>query len=450
MTPRMFFSVRGAERASITTQIVFNLRKNLGMKIFYLRRNRMTNQNNQIQTAPQEPPNMEILKAEPKTLKKLMRSDEIFQRFSEVVGNQQAGGYISSVLTAVGLSESLQKCEPVSIISCGIRAATMRLSVDPAVSHAYLVPFWDKNIKGYRCSLIVGYKGLQHMAIRSGHYERLNLTYIYADDELVWNRMTGATWLKVGEVNAVAERNKRLSEDPVAYLLYIKLLNGFQSTFFMTTQECDKHGQKFSKNYYNKDGSINNASLWHTDPQAMFRKTVVRLGILKNGYLDPQDLNLMNQHDSDYAEAETDMLNGIKISEIKSPSVQDSMSELGLGRESQAPEDGPQFSDDGQDLFAQAQQSQEPEPQAPAPLFTYEEAFNSTDHTGAKYGNMTNKELKGHVIGLEQKLRGELSGIEQGQCQDKLEKIRILLAVPEADRLKSTGQPSLDLEIENK
>lgn len=404
----------------------------------------MINQQNQIATSEQNQ-NLEILKAEPKVLKKLMRSEEIVQRFSEIVGDKQAGGYISSVLTAVSLSESLQKCDPVSIISCGIRAATMRLSVDPAVAHAYLVPFWDKNSKTYRCTLIPGYKGLQHMAIRSGHYERLNLTYIYADDELIWNRMTGNTWLKIGEVNAVSERNKRLSEDPVAYLLYIKLLNGFQSTFFMTTQECDKHGQRYSKNYYTKEGTINRSSLWHTDPQSMYKKTVIRLGIMKNGYLDPHDLNLLSQHDSDYSEEEPDMLKGIKISEIRTPSVEDSMGDLGIGTDPEPPEDGPEFSDGDQPITVD-QPPAEPEPQAP--LFTFEEAFNSVDRTGAKYGNMTSKELKGHLIGLEQKLRGELSGIEQGQVQDKIEKIKILLAVPEADRLKSTGQQALDLKIE--
>lgn len=74
---------------------------------------------------------------------------------------------------------------------------------------------------------------------------------------------------------------------------------------------------------------------------------------------------------------------------------------------------------------------------------SYEQAFDTLSSSKQKYGTMTNKDLEGRKIGIEKKMRENLTVDQQNECQNKLEAIKILLAVPEGDRLKSTGQETL-------
>src|SRR4026208_373417 len=109
-------------------------------------------------------PTTEIVPQEEKALTKItnyMEAPIVKARFAQMMGERGASSYISSVLIAVADSNSLQKCTPVSVYTSALRAATLRLSVDPGVGQAYLVPF-----KG-RATLIVGYKGLHDMAVRT-------------------------------------------------------------------------------------------------------------------------------------------------------------------------------------------------------------------------------------------------------------------------------------------
>lgn len=251
-------------------------------------------------------------------LRAIMRSDQIMQRFEEVVGKGNAGGYISSVLIAVSQNQDLMECSPNSIIGSALRAATLQLSVDPSIGQAYLVPF------GGKATLIVGYKGLYHLAVRTGKYRYLNLVDIYEDDNFIQDRTTGNFILKLGDVKVLPEKRSRHGQVPSGYMLYMELISGFKKTFFMTCEECDEHGKKYSKTY-NRD-----SSLWKKDPHAMYKKTVIRQGITHWGYLDPHDLMSINSIDESDDE-ETDYMKGVEIKEVPMQSVDQNLSALGFG-----------------------------------------------------------------------------------------------------------------------
>ena len=259
-------------------------------------------------------------------LRAIMRSEQIVSRFEEITGKGNAGGYISSVLIAVAQNQDLMNCSPNSIIGSALRAATLELSVDPSIGQAYLVPFKDK------ATLIVGYKGLYHMAVRTGKYRYLNLVPIYEDDNLTEDRSTGVITLQVGNTKVIPEHRARHGKEPAGYLLYMELLTGFKKTFFMTCQECDDHGKKYSKTY----GST--SSLWKKDPHKMYQKTVVRLGITKWGYLDPHDLMRISQVDENEDDDETDYIKGVEIKEAPALSTGAIFEDLGFESE---PEEQP-------------------------------------------------------------------------------------------------------------
>ena len=209
-----------------------------------------------------------------------MRSERVWSSFAEVVGSHNAGAYISSVLLSVASSTKLQECASASIYISALRAATLRLSVDPSTGQAYLVPF------GGKATLIVGYKGLYDMAVRTGRYRYINVTPIYEGETIQPDRISGLVtptslggskksdkvigWLGAFEMNP--ERGQSL---------------GYTHTLYMTVEEIHAHAQKYSKSYSYKDSG------WQTDPAAMERKTVLRLLLRKWGYLDPSDIQAL-------------------------------------------------------------------------------------------------------------------------------------------------------------
>ena len=239
----------------------------------------------------------QIILAEPPKMKVAMRTDEVITRFAEAVGKGNAMGYISSVLVAVAASEDLQKCTISSVVAAGLRAAIMHLSVDPAVAHAYIVPYRDNQNNTYTAQFQVGYKGLMYMCIRTNWYKHLHLVDIYSDDVLTENPVTGEISLKRGSTSLVAQRNSKIDVMPTGHLLYMESVKGYKAWYFMTAEECEEIGKKYSKSYYDRTGLPNKKSLWHKDPVAMHRKTVIRHGIQLYGYLDPQDLANMNAYD---------------------------------------------------------------------------------------------------------------------------------------------------------
>lgn len=203
----------------------------------------------------------------PKDLREIIRSPQVKEKFMEALGSPQVGGYIQNVLIAVAESPALQRCTPVSIIGAALRAATMRLSCDPFSGHAFLVPYKDK------ATLIVGWKGIYHLAIRTGKYRFLNLITIYDGQTVEEDQMTG--------IHHIGGQFK--SKNVIGYMLYFQLISGFEKTFYMTVEECQDHGRKYSKSYHKED------SLWQKDPHKMYEKTVVRMGITRWGYLEPAD-----------------------------------------------------------------------------------------------------------------------------------------------------------------
>ena len=212
-----------------------------------------------------------------------MRSDTVMERFAEVLGNERnAAPYISSVLLSVMNNDALQKCSRGSIYSSALRAATLRLSCDPGTKQAYLVPY------GKNATMIIGYKGLYDMAVRTGKYRFINTSKVYEGEELIFDRITGA---------ARIEGNKE-SDLHHGWLASFEMTNGMSKTIYMSIKEIHDHAKQYSKGYNRKD------SAWKTATEQMERKTVLRKLIMEWGYLDPSDAQHMSVDDEHYIDVE--------------------------------------------------------------------------------------------------------------------------------------------------
>jgi len=210
-------------------------------------------------------------------VKNYMLSPEVKERFTEMMGSNGIY-YLNQVLILVANNEDLQRCEPKSILIAAMRAASLRLSVDPGQGQAWIIPYGDV------ATFQIGYKGVYELALRTNQYRFINVIDVYEGEELVENRLTGIHMLN----------GKRTGNKVVARMLYFQLNSGFEKTFVMTTEEIEAHARHYSKAY---TGRNSQKSKWN-DPferPKMERKTVLINGLRQWGRFNQDDLAALDQ-----------------------------------------------------------------------------------------------------------------------------------------------------------
>ncbi|MGB9813499.1 MAG: recombinase RecT [Thermovenabulum sp.] len=202
-----------------------------------------------------------------KQVKSLLSNINVKKRFEEILG-QKAPGFMASIINAINANPELRKCEPNSVVSSAIVAATLDLPIDQNLGFAYIIPYKVQGI--YKAQFQIGYRGFIQLAIRSGVYKTINAAEVYEGEIKSVNRFTGEI-----EFELNAQKTNKI----VGYVAYFKLLNGFEKYYYMTIDEIKKHAQKYSKTYNSKNGS------WQNEFHAMALKTVIKMLLKKYGVL---------------------------------------------------------------------------------------------------------------------------------------------------------------------
>lgn len=194
-------------------------------------------------------------------LKSMLSNESVKLRFKEILG-QKAPGFISSILSVTNSNTLLQKAEPQSIMNAAVIAATLDLPINGSLGFAYIVPYKDQ------AQFQIGYKGLVQLAMRSGQYKTINVAEVYEGEIKSENRFTGEY-----------EFGEKTSDKVVGYMAYFRLTNGFEKYMYMTREEAERHGKKYSQTFKRGIG------LWATDFDAMAKKTVLKMLLSKFGIL---------------------------------------------------------------------------------------------------------------------------------------------------------------------
>lgn len=229
------------------------------------------------------------------TVKGLMCQVDVKKRFEDILG-KKAPGFISSVIN-VAKSPRLADAEPNSIMASAVVAATLDLPIDPNLGFAYIVPYNDKK-QGKIAQFQMGYKGFIQLAMRSGQYKTINAAPVFENDLKKINRLTGEI-----EFNDNPEPSTKI----VGYVGYFRLINGFEKALYMTREELEIHGKKYSQSYKSNKDWVVKQSLWTTDFDSMATKTVLKLLLSKYG---PMSIEMQTAIKSDQASFNKDVING--------------------------------------------------------------------------------------------------------------------------------------------
>lgn len=194
-----------------------------------------------------------------KTAAQFMQQDNVKQRFSEIL-KDNAPQFITAVINAVQKNEMLSQADPQSVYLCALQAASMNLSIDPNLGHAYLIPYRDKD-KGQIATFQMGYKGFIQLAQRSGQFKRIAATKVYEGQLIEENPLLGNIY----------DWKAKKSDRVIGYASYFELLNGYEASLFMSVEEAEKHGKKYSQTFKKGFG------VWKDDFDSMAIKTVIKL-----------------------------------------------------------------------------------------------------------------------------------------------------------------------------
>ncbi|MDQ0204093.1 recombinase RecT [Pectinatus haikarae] len=189
---------------------------------------------------------------------------DVQARFEKTLG-ENSSAFVSSLVSLVNSSTSLQECPAISILSAAMTAATLKLPINASLGFAYIIPFKHK------ATFQIGYKGYIQLAMRTGQYSTITVNEVYDGEIRSYNRFTNR--MEFGEPKKDAEI--------VGYIGYFKLINGFEKYLYMTVDEIDRHGKLYSQSY--KSGKSD--SLWIQNFDAMARKTVIKRLISKYGIM---------------------------------------------------------------------------------------------------------------------------------------------------------------------
>lgn len=201
-----------------------------------------------------------------KGLKELLGDVKVKGRFEEILG-KKAAAFISSIISVHQTNKALQEVEPNSIIASAAMAASLDLPINQSLGQAAIVPY-----KGVAQFQIMA-RGFIQLAQRSGQYVAMNATEVYEGQLLDHNSITGELQF---------DAKKKVSDKVVGYVFYFKLKSGFEHYEYMTVDQVQAHGKKFSKSYDNAAG------MWKKDFPAMALKTVVKRGLSKWGPLSTE------------------------------------------------------------------------------------------------------------------------------------------------------------------
>lgn len=192
--------------------------------------------------------NTAIVKKEP--LEIFMSKPETVSKFIGLFSNEQeVRRYVQSVIILVNSSDpgeySLMNCTNESILNSALRAVSLRVSVDPAVRQAWLVPRRNKkNGNQLEANLQLHYAEIRNRAMRTNRYWFINVSPVYEGETVMVNVYSGFHQIKLanglmtsptqqdGFVPVNQRRGKR-----IGWLGYFKTKKGEEQTVYMSTED---------------------------------------------------------------------------------------------------------------------------------------------------------------------------------------------------------------------
>jgi recombination protein RecT len=194
----------------------------------------------------------------------------------EGVMKEEAATFITSVINVARNNEAIANCDPMTVWDAAMKAASLKLIVEPSLGFAYIVPYAGK------ATFQIGYKGLTQLALRTGQYKTIHTSDVYDDEIESYDEITNKIRWKPRP-----EKPKRYDgkSKPCGYYAMFELKTGFICETYWSLERIMSHVKRFVKTYDKKKKTFHPKSGWATDFDAMGKKTALRFILTHYGIM---------------------------------------------------------------------------------------------------------------------------------------------------------------------
>lgn len=258
--------------------------------------------------------NNSLAKKQKMGLTAYLTQDAVKNQINSVVGGKNGTRFVSSIISAVQTTPTLQECTNPSILSAALLGEALNLSPSPQLGQFYMVPFDNKKKGCKEAQFQLGYKGYIQLAIRSGYYKKLNVLAIKEGELVHYDPLE-----EVVEVNLIEDDILREEAPTMGYYAMFEYENGFRKTMYWSKKKMLAHAEKYSFAFYKNGGAKSlelleqgkipekemwkYSSFWFKDFDGMALKTMLRQLISKWGIMS---IDLQKAIDKDMAVIQED------------------------------------------------------------------------------------------------------------------------------------------------
>ena len=205
---------------------------------------------------------------------------------------KRASKFIANISTAVALNPQLQDCDASTILSAGLLAETLNLSLNQSFGRAFLIPFKEykynpetrkKELARVVCQFQVGYKGFIELALRTAQYRSINAMEVREGEYLGLSEETGEPTFSF-----INDDDIRESKQVVGYMASFTTIYGFTKRMYFSNKKMVSHAKQYSTAYNSDVANGTNYSFWTKDFDEMAKKTMLRQLITKWGLMSAE------------------------------------------------------------------------------------------------------------------------------------------------------------------
>jgi recombination protein RecT len=164
--------------------------------------------------------------------------------------------FVRIAATAIMRTPLLEKCDQVSVVNAMMTLGQLGIEADGRRAH--LIPFFNSKRNCYECQLIIDYKGLAELVMRSGIVSYLHADVVCENDEFVYNK---------GQIERHLIDYKRPRGATYCVYAICRFKDGCEKAEVMSTEEVEQ---------IRKRSKAANSGPWVTDYSEMQKKTVFR------------------------------------------------------------------------------------------------------------------------------------------------------------------------------
>lgn len=202
--------------------------------------------------------------------------------------------FVSNMVALVSSNKALSECDPSTIMFSCLKATALSLPLDPALGMAWVLPYRDNKNNSTVATFQLGAKAYIQLALRTAQYRKINVRDV-RDGEIVGEDFVS------GDMQFKKLDKDRDSAPIIGFVAMFELVNGFSKQLYMSVDELNKHGKRYSQTYRKGYG------LWadETMKYAMMEKTILKRLLSKYGVLSVEmqqaiksDFGVLGENDS--------------------------------------------------------------------------------------------------------------------------------------------------------